>query len=95
MFYSNKIKKGDAISITYACGSLLTKNLGSYLGVPLIHGRVTNHTYSVVIEKVQYRLAAWKCNALSLAGRVTLIKAVTSALPVYVMQFVKLPMSSL
>ncbi|KAL5754100.1 hypothetical protein ACOSP7_022320 [Xanthoceras sorbifolium] len=41
--------------------------------------------------KVNKRLASWKCGSLNLAGRVTLVKAVTSALPVYVMQSVKLP----
>ncbi|KAK0587703.1 hypothetical protein LWI29_027305 [Acer saccharum] len=77
--------------ISKVCGSPLTKDLGKYLGVPLIHGRVRNRTYGALVEKVQSRLAAWKSDNLSVAGRVTLIKAVTSALPVYTMQSVKLP----
>ena len=58
VFCSNNITEGVAKGITTACGSPLTKNLGKYLGVPLIHGRITNHTYNDVIEKVQQRLAA-------------------------------------
>ncbi|KAK2650981.1 hypothetical protein Ddye_018470 [Dipteronia dyeriana] len=74
------------------CGSLITKNLGTYLGVPLIHGRITKDTYKEIIEKTQKRLAAWKSDSLSFVGRCTLIKSVTSALPVYFKQTIKLPM---
>ena len=88
---SNNITEAEARRIVSMCGSPLTKNLGKYLGVPLIHGRVNNHTYYELVDKTQKRLAAWKSDSLSLAGRVTLIKAVTSALPVYIMQSVKLP----
>ena len=72
-------------------GSPLTKDFGKYLGVPLIHTRVTNHTYRDLMEKIQKRLAAWKSESLSLARRVTLIKSVTAALPIYTMQSTKLP----
>ena len=87
---SNNITDRVSRSISIAYGSPMTKDLGKYLGVPLIHGRITNRTYNSVIEKVQQRLATWKCDSLSLAGRVTLIKAVTTALPMHIMQFVKL-----
>ncbi|KAK3184335.1 hypothetical protein Dsin_031621 [Dipteronia sinensis] len=42
-----------------------------------------------LVENTQKRLAAWKIDSLSLAGRVTLIKDVTSALPNYTMMYVK------
>ncbi|KAK3183172.1 hypothetical protein Dsin_030458 [Dipteronia sinensis] len=38
IFCSNNMKDGDARNIVSVCGSPLTKNLGKYLGVPLIHG---------------------------------------------------------
>ncbi|KAK3194957.1 hypothetical protein Dsin_026267 [Dipteronia sinensis] len=72
-------------------GSPIYKNLGNYLGVPLIHGRITKTTYAKIIEKTQNRLTSWKSASLSFAGRCTLIKAVTSAIPIYAMQSVKLP----
>ncbi|KAK3183221.1 hypothetical protein Dsin_030507 [Dipteronia sinensis] len=81
----------DARRIARVCGSPLTNNLGKYLGVPLIHRRVSNQTYSDLVEKTQKRLAAWKSDTFSLAGRATLIKTVTSALLVYTMQAAKLP----
>ncbi|KAL5785608.1 hypothetical protein ACOSQ2_008000 [Xanthoceras sorbifolium] len=41
--------------------------------------------------KTQKRLASWKSATFSMAGRVTLIKAVTAAIPFYSMQTIKLP----
>lgn len=38
------------------CGSPLVSDLGTYLGVPLIHKSTTNQTYSYVIDKVKNRL---------------------------------------
>lgn len=66
-------------------------NLGKYLGVPSIQMRVTKSTYKAVLDKVQHRLQGWKARCLSLAARVTLIKAVTSAIPPYAMQTASLP----
>ncbi|KAF7844636.1 putative RNA-directed DNA polymerase [Senna tora] len=70
-----------------------THDLGKYLGVPIIHGRRTKHTYSFIVDKVQNRLSSWKSSSLSLAGRVTLVQSVTSAIPSYVMQTVELPVT--
>ncbi|KAK2664092.1 hypothetical protein Ddye_002666 [Dipteronia dyeriana] len=91
MLCSNNVRESVARSIARVCGFPLTKDLGKYLGVPLIHGRIYKHTYDELIEKAQRRLAAWKSDSLSLAGRVTIIKSVTSELPSYTMQSVKLP----
>ncbi|KAK2645783.1 hypothetical protein Ddye_020978 [Dipteronia dyeriana] len=52
---------------------------------------VTNGTYNEIIEKTQKRLAVWKIVSLSLTGRCTLIKSVTSVLPTFAMQYIKLP----
>ncbi|KAL5861995.1 hypothetical protein ACOSQ4_003291 [Xanthoceras sorbifolium] len=88
---SPNVSMGDARCIANICDSPITKDLGNYLGVPLIHGRINKHTYSGILEKVHNRLASWKSSTLSMAGRVTLIKAVSSAIPMYAMQTVKLP----
>lgn len=82
-----------ATNISLICGSPLAKDLGKYLGVPLIHSRITKSTYREIVEKVQSKLASWKAKSLSLAGRATLIQSVISAIPIYAMQTVKLPAS--
>ncbi|KAK3211028.1 hypothetical protein Dsin_015734 [Dipteronia sinensis] len=91
VFCSRNTKDSIAKEIDAVCDSPLTKNSGKYLGVPLINGRVTNETNKEIVENTQKRLASWKSVTLSLASRITLIKAVTTSLPVYAMQLVKLP----
>ncbi|KAK3184287.1 hypothetical protein Dsin_031573 [Dipteronia sinensis] len=90
-YCSSNISNYVARALAELCGSPVTKNLGSYLGVPLIHGRITKDTYKEILVKTQKRLATWKSASLSFAGRCTLIKSVTSALSVYAMQSIKLP----
>lgn len=44
-----------------------------------------------VVERVNRRLAGWKKSYISLGGRITLIKAVLSNVPVYYMSLFKMP----
>ena len=44
-----------------------------------------------MLERVKQKLAGWKANLLSLAGRVVLIQASTSTIPAYIMQITALP----
>ena len=64
-----------------------------YLGAPIIHGRVTKSMHRYIVERMEQRLANWKQNVLSLAGRRTLIQSVTSSMPIYTMQSMILPAS--
>ncbi|CAN1140248.1 Putative ribonuclease H protein At1g65750 [Linum perenne] len=66
----------------------LSDNLGRYLGVPLIHSRVSKETYFPIIERVHMRLNSWKTKLLSKAGRETLIHTTLSAIPFCTMQSV-------
>lgn len=75
--------KLTAREISARCQIPLTADLGKYLGVPLIHKRVSKTTYYHILEKVQDRLAGWKAEQLSMAGRTLLVQSVTSAIPVY------------
>ncbi|CAL2243105.1 unnamed protein product [Prunus armeniaca] len=82
-----------AKEISTTCGLLLTDNLGKYLGMPILHHPVNKSTYYSIVEKVHNRLPTWKSKCLSMAGRITLIQAVTSSTPIYAMQTTKLLMS--
>lgn len=51
-------------------------NLGSYLGVPLLHDRVTKSTLNFVVDKVRSKLHNWEARKFSFAGRITLAQSV-------------------
>ncbi|KAL5821267.1 hypothetical protein ACOSQ3_023149 [Xanthoceras sorbifolium] len=58
VFCSPNVNVGDVRRIATICGSPITRNLGNYLGVPLIHRRINKNTYKGLLEKVQNRLAS-------------------------------------
>ncbi|CAN1163380.1 Putative ribonuclease H protein At1g65750 [Linum perenne] len=68
-----------------------TQNLGRYLGVPIIHGKNSKDLYQYIIDRMEQRLAGWKVNSLTMAGRVALAKSVLNTLPTYAMQTTLLP----
>ncbi|KAF7836148.1 ribonuclease H [Senna tora] len=68
-----------------------TQEIGKYLGANLIHGRHTKMKYSHITERIKNRLAGWKANCLSLAGRATLTQSVLSTIPYYFMQHSSVP----
>ncbi|XP_019166674.1 PREDICTED: uncharacterized protein LOC109162425 [Ipomoea nil] len=68
-----------------------TTDLGRYLGMTSLHGKVTQATFSGLIDRVTARLEGWRGKLLSFAGRVTLAKSVLGAIPTYSMQTAQLP----
>lgn len=68
-----------------------TPNLGKYLGFPLNHPGSRRHDFDFVLDRVKKKLAGWKANLLSMAGRLVLIQASSSAILSYVMQNSLLP----
>ncbi|GLT74509.1 hypothetical protein SLA2020_463010, partial [Shorea laevis] len=68
-------------------------HLGKYLGFPITAKKVAKSDCLYIVDKVRSKLAGWKANLLSLAGRATLVSAVLSAIPNYYMQGMFLPSS--
>ncbi|VVA15574.1 Hypothetical predicted protein, partial [Prunus dulcis] len=92
LLYISANTKPDLVDqIEQTCGVTRSTDMGNYLGVPLVQGRVTKATYKGVLIKVQAKLSAWKSQLLSMAGRITLIQSVVSSIPLYTMQTAKLP----
>ncbi|XVE99040.1 hypothetical protein REPUB_Repub03eG0162200 [Reevesia pubescens] len=92
-FVSPNTDRSIARSLSTMSNFPLTSDLGKYLGVPIIHKRVSKDTYAPLVDKVMQRLASWKGKILSPAGRRTLIQSTTSAIPLHVMQTSLLPSS--
>ncbi|CAL1355748.1 unnamed protein product [Linum trigynum] len=91
MFVSANIPRRRARALSERMEIPLTVDLGRYLGVMAIHGRVKRGRYQDLIIKIQRKLAPWKAKHLSIAARITLVKAVTSSIPIYPMQVELLP----
>lgn len=62
-----------------------------YLGLPLSNKKLTKQAYIPLIQKFNKRLAGWAAKYLSIAGRLVLINAVLSSLPVYFMSCLNIP----
>lgn len=93
LYCSPNIARRDSLVFSNICGMALSDNLGTYLGVPLVHGRFNKSHCNFIVDKVQKRLSGWKAKCLSLAGRCVLVQVVSSTIPVYVMQTMTLPIS--
>ena len=62
-----------------------------YLGVPVAGSRIQISDWIPLVEKINKRLDGWKGSALSLGGRLTLLNACLSSIPIYSMSLYLLP----
>ncbi|KAK9288380.1 hypothetical protein L1049_016835 [Liquidambar formosana] len=90
MFISPNLLCQLAKEISHLYNIPLTTDLGKYLGVPLIHSRVSKETYFYVLDKVQNRLSTWNGGSSVWLEELSLVQSVTSTISGYVMQSSKL-----
>lgn len=70
------------------------RDFRKYLGVPVLHQRITEQTYNYIIESMQQKLATWKAKAYLLqVGSPCVNQYVLAAVPLYPMQSVLLQKS--
>lgn len=65
-----------------------------YLGMSLDKGNKSNKLWDPLIEKVRKKLASWKALWLTGASRLTLIKIVLLAMPIYFLSCICLPLGT-
>lgn len=95
IFFSDNVSRDLGKLISDECGIASTRDLGKYLGMPVLQKCINKDTFGEILERISTRLAGWKGRMLSLAGRITLTKAVISSIPVHSMSTIKLPASTL
>lgn len=93
VYFASCIPRRTINSLSAIYGMSNTKDLGKYLGIPIIHMRVKKQNFSHIMEKIQNKLSGWKANLLSFVGRATLVKSVTSIIPNYSMHILKFPVN--
>ncbi|XP_045797737.1 uncharacterized protein LOC123891912 [Trifolium pratense] len=65
----------------------------NYLGLPIGGNPRRLSFWKPVIDKIKSRLSTWKCSNMSMRGRLVLLKAALSSLPVYFLSFFNAPAS--
>ena len=63
----------------------------TYLGIPLSDRRLTKSSYQPLIDKFVKILAGWTAMLLSIAGKLTLVKFVLSAMPTFQLLTIEMP----
>ncbi|GMI80336.1 hypothetical protein HRI_001702900 [Hibiscus trionum] len=91
IYFSKNVDQPLRDSISSYFGFRQVSDLGRYLGVPLLHKRVTKASYQYVVQRVRDKLSGWSAKSMSLAGRITLANSVLSSILFYVMQSTLLP----
>ncbi|PKI44473.1 hypothetical protein CRG98_035147 [Punica granatum] len=72
-----------------------TEDLGKNLGFPISLSPYKERDFSFIVEKIQAKLAGWKSNMLSMAGRAVLINSTCATIPSYFMQYSRLPKATM
>ncbi|KAA3482563.1 LINE-type retrotransposon LIb DNA [Gossypium australe] len=91
IFFSKNTGNDTRNQISQPMGFKEVQNLGTYLGVPLLHKRVTKSTLNFVVDKIRRKLQSWDARKLSFAGRITLAQSVLISIPNYFMQTMMIP----
>lgn len=92
IFFSRNVSLGLRSVISGQFQYEQADGLGRYLGVPLLTGRMSSSIYRYILDRIRAKLAGWKQQSLSLAGRITLAKSVLQSIPFYTMQSILLPL---
>ena len=58
--------------------------------MPILHGCTGKNNYQYITNRIDSKLAGWKCKSLSLAGRVTVNVSILNDIPSYAMKNVVL-----
>ena len=91
VYFSSNIDLDDREAFSDILSFHQMECLGKYLGFPIKHQGNNNQDFGFFLDRVKSKLAGWKANLLSMAGRAVLIQASSSAIPAYIMQSNLLP----
>ncbi|MCH82717.1 putative ribonuclease H protein, partial [Trifolium medium] len=91
ILFSKNVHRDTRHNLVRMSGFRETEQLGKYLGVPLTGRAPKREDFQYIIDQVNDKLASWKAQLLSFAGRVTLAKSVIEAIPIYPMMTNRIP----
>ena len=91
VYFSPNVDRDSRESFCDILGFASAPSLGKYLGIPIKHPGSSSQDFNFILNRVKTKLAGWKANLLSLAGRAVLVQASSTAIPAYVMQCTHIP----
>ncbi|XP_042944727.1 uncharacterized protein LOC122278613 [Carya illinoinensis] len=91
IFFNSNTKVETQHAILQLAGIKASGNFDKYLGLPSYVGRSKTQAFNSVLDRTKAKLASWKINMLSQAGKETLLKAVLQSIPTYSMGIFKFP----
>jgi len=77
--------------VAHILGFSIASLPSKYLGTPLIDSAIKHASWRKLLEKLETRLSLWTYRALNMASRLTLIKAVLQAMPLYLFSILAAP----
>lgn len=86
---SATVEEANTMASVMSCGA--GQFPVTYLGLPLSNKRLNKMHYMPLIERISKKLTTWKASMLSIGGRITLLNATLTAMPIYMMQTFLLP----
>ncbi|XP_075640664.1 uncharacterized protein LOC142612456 [Castanea sativa] len=90
VFFSPNVDRDIRESLCNILGFASNPNIGKYIGILIKHlGSPLDVNF--ILDRVKQKLAGWKTNLLSSAGRIILLQASSLMIPSYVMQCALLP----
>lgn len=90
-FVPMNISREDTVRMANILGCNIESFPQTYLGLPLTPHKIRVSDYQPLITRVDRYLAGWKARLLSTGGRLTLVNAVLSSLPIYFMSSTLMP----
>lgn len=91
LFFSKNVSRSRREQLVQMLGFIETNSLGKYLGVAFIGNAPRRRDNQYIIDQVNSKLAMWKGNQLAFAGRITVVKSVIKAFPIYPMMTTIIP----
>ena len=86
IYFSPNVEAETRDEVCERLGIRATSMIGKYLGFPIKHKGAAKNQLNFIMERVMNKLAGWKTQFLSFAGRSMLVKSIVAAIPNYVMQ---------
>lgn len=91
VFFSSNVSQENREVLSDILEFQQTSCLRRYLRFPIKHQGEANQDFNFILDRVKRKLAGWKANLLSMAGRAVLIQPSSSSIPAYVTQSNLLP----